>query len=141
LWLNRELLFSRPPTAAGWLAFPYFLLFEWLSPLFELTGYIVLVWLFAIGELRADMALLLPAIAVCFGVLLSTVALLLEELSFHIYPRKRDLLILFAFGVLENFGYRQITLIWRVIGTWQWLRGKRGNWGVMRRRNMEKRTP
>ena len=85
----------------------------------------------------AEVALLLLAIALGFGVLLSTVALLLEELSFHIYPRKRDLLILFAFSVLENFGYRQINVVWRLIGTWQWLRGKQGGWGAMRRKGME----
>ena len=84
-----------------------------------------------------DIALLFLAVALGFGVLLSTVALLLEELSFHIYPRKRDLLILFAFSVLENFGYRQVNVVWRLIGTWQWLRGKQGGWGAMQRKGME----
>lgn len=139
LWLNRGLLFSRPPGVAGWLAFPYFLLFEWAAPLLELLGYFVLAWLLAAGAVRVDAALLFVAIAIGFGVLLSTLALLLEELSFHIYPRKRDLLILFAFSVLENFGYRQINVVWRLVGTWQWLRGKQGGWGAMRRKGMETR--
>ncbi len=138
LWLNRELLFSRPAGVAGWLAFPYFVLFEWAAPLFEFLGYLILAWLLAFGGVRMDTALLFLGIALAFGVLLSTLALLLEELSFHIYPRKRDLLILFAFGVLENFGYRQLNIVWRLIGTWQWLRGKRGGWGAMQRRQMER---
>jgi hypothetical protein len=28
-------------------------------------------------------------------------------------------------------------VVWRLIGTWQWLRGKQGGWGVMRRSGME----
>jgi cellulose synthase/poly-beta-1,6-N-acetylglucosamine synthase-like glycosyltransferase len=137
LWLNRGLLFARPPGVAGWIAFPYFVLFEWAAPLLEFLGYVVLAWLLVSGAGRVDIALLFLAIALGFGVLLSTVALLLEELSFHIYPRKRDLLILFAFSVLENFGYRQINVLWRLAGTWQWLRGKQGGWGTMQRKGME----
>lgn len=137
LWLNRGLLFARPPSVAGWLAFPYFVLFELASPLIEFLGYLILAWLLLWHGARAETALLLLGIALGLGVLLSTVALLLEELSFHIYPRKRDLLILFAVSVLENFGYRQINVVWRLIGTWQWLRGKQGGWGLMRRRSME----
>ena len=38
LWLNRGLLFARPPGVAGWIAFPYFLLFEWAAPLLEGAG-------------------------------------------------------------------------------------------------------
>jgi cellulose synthase/poly-beta-1,6-N-acetylglucosamine synthase-like glycosyltransferase len=137
LWLNRGLLFARPGGVAGWIAFPYFVLFEWAAPLLEFLGYLVLVWLLFTGDVRTDIAALLLAIALGFGVLLSSVALLLEELSFHIYPRKRDLLILFAFSVLENFGYRQINVVWRLIGIWQWLRGKQGGWGAMQRKGME----
>ena len=137
LWLNRGLLFARPPGVAGWLAFPYFVLFEWAAPLIEFLGYVLMGWLLISGEVRTDVALFLLAIALCFGVLLSSLALLLEEMSFHVYPRRRDLLVLFAFSVLENFGYRQVNVIWRLIGTWQWLRGKQGGWGRMQRKVME----
>jgi len=47
------------------------------------------------------------------------------------------LLIPFGCSVLENFGYRQINVVWRLIGTWQWLRGKQGGWGAMQRKGME----
>jgi cellulose synthase/poly-beta-1,6-N-acetylglucosamine synthase-like glycosyltransferase len=141
LWLNRELLFARPAGVDGWVAFPYFLLFEWAAPLVEFLGYLLLAWLLLWHGVRVDTALLFLGIALGFGVLLSTVALLLEELSFHVYPRKRDLLILFACSVIENFGYRQINVVWRLIGTWQWLRGKQGGWGVMRRSGMETKKP
>ena len=112
-------------------------MFERATPLLEFLGYLILAGLLVSGAVRVDTTLLFFAIALGFGVLLSTLALLLEELSFHIYPRKRDLLILFACSVLENLGYRQINVVWRLIGTWQWLRGKQGGWGVMQRKGME----
>ena len=38
---------------------------------------------------------------------------------------------------MENFGDRQINLVWRARGMWQWLRGKRGQWGEMKRKGSD----
>jgi hypothetical protein len=65
--------------------------------------------------------------------LLSTGALVLEEMSFHVYPRIRDLLKLFLVAIMENFGYRQLTLLWRIRGLIGWFRGKVPEWGEMKR--------
>jgi cellulose synthase/poly-beta-1,6-N-acetylglucosamine synthase-like glycosyltransferase len=139
LWLNRGLLLSWPPNVAGWFAYPYFLVFEWAAPVVEFLGYVLVGYLLYEHDVGKHPALLFLLVAVGFGVLLSSVALLLEELSFHIYPRRRDMFILFAFSVLENFGYRQLNVFWRLRGIFQWLRGKRGQWGAMQRRSLEGR--
>ena len=136
LWLNRGLFLSWPPNTAGWLAYPYFLLFEWAAPLVELTGYVLLAWLLIFHGVRLDIAALLLLAALGFAMVLSTLALLLEEVSFHIYPRYRDLLVLFLVSLLENFGYRQLNVLWRLQGMWQWVRGKQGGWGVMARKGI-----
>ncbi len=133
LWLNRRLLFHRRGGRAGWLAFPYFLLFEWASPLVEMGGYLLLGYAFLAGAVRMDTMLLLLLAAFGFGMLLSTLSLWLDEMAFRINPKPADLMILFGVACLENFGYRQINLIWRVRGMWQWLRGKQGQWGEMKR--------
>ena len=41
---------------------------------------------------------------------------MLEELSFRGYGGLRDRLLLLAWAVLENFGYRQLTVWWRLRG-------------------------
>ncbi len=53
--------------------------------------------------------------------MLSTTALLLEELSFHTYPKARHLLVLFLVSILENFGYRQVMSVWRLQALWGWI--------------------
>jgi hypothetical protein len=65
--------------------------------------------------------------------LLSASALVLEELSFHVYPRLSDLLMLFVAAIIENLGYRQLTVIWRLRGLANWMRGRTPVWGVMKR--------
>ena len=68
------------------------------------------------------------ALAVTLGILLSSSAVMLEELSFHLYPRTRDILLLYLVAILENFGYRQLTVIWRLQGLVRWLIGRRHKW-------------
>ncbi|MBI4290935.1 MAG: glycosyltransferase family 2 protein [Betaproteobacteria bacterium] len=140
LWANRALALSPHPTVAGWIAFPYFVLFEWAAPIVELSGYALFAWLLLASDVRWDTAVLFLLVAVGFSVLLSTIALMLEEISFHVYPRSRHLFELFLTGIAENFGYRQLNVAWRLLGMWHWFRGKRATWGVMRRKGMGPHT-
>ena len=134
LWLNRGLLFHPRGGRAGWLAFPYFVLFEWAAPVVELIGYLILAAAFWIGAVGVQTMLLFLLAALGFGILLSCMALWLDEMAFRIHPRPSQLLMLFGITCLENFGYRQINLWWRLRGMWQWVRGKRGQWGAMKRK-------
>ncbi len=134
LWSNRGLCFARHSGTAGWLAFPYFVLFELLSPVVEIGGLVFMALAFALGIMSGTSFLAFLAAAFALGVMLSTTALLLEELSFHTYPKARHLSVLFAVAVLENFGYRQITSYWRLQALIGWLAGRRVEWGVMKRK-------
>jgi cellulose synthase/poly-beta-1,6-N-acetylglucosamine synthase-like glycosyltransferase len=134
LWLNRSLLFHRRGGAAGWLAFPYMVLFEWFGPLIEVIGYVFMAlafWLDLVSSL-ALVAFLLMAVG--FGLLNSVTALLLEEISFHIYPRPKHLLLLLGAAIAENFGYRQLHSLWRLSGLLNWVFGKQAKWGEMTRK-------
>jgi cellulose synthase/poly-beta-1,6-N-acetylglucosamine synthase-like glycosyltransferase len=133
LALHKDLLFGRNTGAVGWLAIPFFYLFELLGPLVEISGYVFMIIGGLNGWVSWETAATFFCLAIGLGVMLSTSALVLEEMSFHVYPRIRDLLKLFAVAVLENFGYRQITLVWRIQGLVGWLRGKVPEWGEMKR--------
>ena len=92
----------------------------------------VLAYLF--GFIALDVLAVFLFVAIGLGVLLSVSALLLEEMSFHVYTRPGDTMRLFAAAVLENFGYRQLVALWRLRGLWQWFRRRRGGWGRMTRK-------
>lgn len=130
---HRNLLFRRGSGAAGWLAFPFFGVFELFGPLIELAGYVFMLAAAIGGWIPWETAVTFFGLAIGLGVLLSTSALVLEEMSFRVYPRMRDLLILYAVAILENFGYRQLTLVWRLRGFIQWALGKAPEWGEMKR--------
>ncbi|QNA89660.1 glycosyltransferase family 2 protein [Massilia sp. Dwa41.01b] len=131
---NWGLMFSRNGGVAGWLAFPFMLFFEWLGPVIELGGYIFMTYAFLTGLVSWVAFGAFLFVALGLGILLSASGLLLEEMSFHLYPRGKQLLMLGLIVILENFGYRQLNTWWRLIGLWRWLRGKESTWGAMKRK-------
>ncbi len=133
LWMNRGLLFARNSGVAGWLAFPFMLFFEMLGPLVELAGLIFMVIAYFSGLMKFHTVAAFLILVIGLGLLLSCVALLLEELSYRIYRRPSDLLKLFLALVVENFGYRQLNNYWRLLGLLRWLFRTESKWGVMKR--------
>jgi cellulose synthase/poly-beta-1,6-N-acetylglucosamine synthase-like glycosyltransferase len=130
---HARMLFNPRYGVVGLLAMPFYLVFEALGPLVELTGYAVTALAVASGVLDWRFAELFFLAAVVYGTLLSVAAVVLEELSFRRYPKVTDLLRLVLYGVLENFGYRQLTTWWRLVGTVDYFRGRQG-WGTMTRK-------
>lgn len=130
---HRAMLGNPRYGGAGCFAMPYYLIFEGIGPVFEVCGYVITIAAVAFGLLDWKFAELLFLAAVAYGALISVTAVVLEEVSFRRYPRTRDLLTLALFGVLENFGFRQLSTWWRVRGTIDFLRRKRG-WGTMTRK-------
>jgi hypothetical protein len=71
--------------------------------------------------------------AISLGILLSVSAFFLEEMSFHVYPKPQHVLLLLLGAILENFGYRQLNSLWKLIGLYRWMVGKKATWGAMTR--------
>ena len=134
LWLNRGLCFAPRSGAAGWLAFPFFTLIEWLAPVVEFAGYLVLVLSLLWGAINTTTFLLFALATLNCGLLLSTLALVADALSFQVLAQPRQVLGLFGYAVLENFGYRQLTVWWRVVAIFRWLTGQQVRWGNMVRK-------
>jgi cellulose synthase/poly-beta-1,6-N-acetylglucosamine synthase-like glycosyltransferase len=130
---NKSLFFNPRAGAVGLFAYPFFFFFELLGPVVETVGYCVFIYSCLMGWVNWPFALLFLSTAVLLGVLLSASSLLLEELSFRRYPKTKDILILFFYGILENFGYRQILAWWRFIALLEYVLGKR-SWGTMERK-------
>jgi cellulose synthase/poly-beta-1,6-N-acetylglucosamine synthase-like glycosyltransferase len=134
LWLNRELLFMKHSGKTGFLAFPFFILFEWMSPFIELAGYLFTVYLVATGKLGLEIALIFFLFAMFLSVLLSTTSMLLDEITFRGISKLKYIPVLFACSFLECLGYRQINTYYRIKGTYKWLMGRKQEWGKMTRK-------
>ena len=128
--------------AMGLLAMPFYLVFEMLGPVIELIGYALFVYYAATGQVNSPFALSFFLLAVVFGMLLSLTAVLLGEYSQQRYPRVGDVLVITAFGLLENLGYRQWLSLVRVRAFWDLARGRK-EWGAMEKKGfiLERERP
>jgi len=133
LWRHRRVLLNPRYGVLGMAVFPAFVLFEWMAPIIEATGLVLVTLGLILGQVTATFAILFFSLACGLGILLSMLALLLEELSFRRYGRVRDRALLVVWAVLENLGYRQLTVWWRLRGIASYIRGKK-SWGKMRRK-------
>ncbi len=135
LWRHRVMMGRPKYGTVGLVSLPGFALFEMLSPVMELTGYILLPVLYFQGIFNPSYAATFLALSVLYAVLVSVLAVLLEDLAFRRYPKLRDIGVLLAAALLENFGYRQLTVWWRVRAFWEFWRGDL-SWGVMERKGV-----
>ena len=134
--LRHRSMIGRPRYGTvGMVSLPGFLVFEMISPLVELSGYVLLPVLWATGLLSLSLAGTFFVLAIMYMVLVSALAILLEDLAFRRYSSVKDLARLLVASVLENFGFRQLTVWWRVRAFAEYLRGDL-SWGAMERRGM-----
>lgn len=122
---------------AGMFAMPFYAVFEMAGPFIEVLGYGLFASHIIFGQVDYPFAVIFFFVAVLYGTFISLLAILLEELSAHRYPRPHDILTLTAAGVVENFFYRQYLAVVRVLGFLEYLRGK-NEWGSMEKRGFAK---
>lgn len=133
LW-NWRLMFSRNGGTPGWVAFPFMLVFELFGPVIEVTGFVLLLVLALAGAISWQVLGIFFGATVGMGLLISLTCLLLEELSFHVYQRPRQLAILMGMCVVENLGFRQLSSVLRIWGLLKWIFQRQAQWGEMRRK-------
>lgn len=124
----------------GMLAMPYFVIIELIGPLIELFGYLFFTVAFCLGMINLPFFLLFLTLAILLGTVLSVASVVLDDLAFHRFPRFSQLMQLIAFGWVENFGYRQITVWWRAKAFLDYWRGNK-SWGVMERKGFARPRP
>jgi cellulose synthase/poly-beta-1,6-N-acetylglucosamine synthase-like glycosyltransferase len=136
LWRHRDMIGRKRFGMLGMVVIPAFIVFEWLAPIVEAIGLVLVPIGLIFGMVSGLFAVLFFSLACGVGVLLSMASLVLEELSFRRYGRLRDRVLLVAWALLENLGYRQLTVFWRLSGIVHYIRGKR-SWGSMNRKGFQ----
>lgn len=132
MWKHRRILLNPRYGALGMVVYPYFFFVELLAPVVEALGLVATIIGLSLGAINLHFALLLLLVAYGYGLVLTTFTLVLEEMSYLRYEKAGDRLVIFLWVLLENFGYRQLSVVWRLCGLVRFLRGDKG-WGVMER--------
>jgi cellulose synthase/poly-beta-1,6-N-acetylglucosamine synthase-like glycosyltransferase len=135
LWRHRGMMGRPRYGMVGLVALPGFAVFEMLSPVIELSGYLLLPLLLLLGYLDVSYVAAFMVMSILYSILVSILAVLLEDVTFRRYTNPRDMVVLVGAAVLEHLGYRQLTVWWRVRAFWEFSRGDL-SWGAMERRGV-----
>jgi cellulose synthase/poly-beta-1,6-N-acetylglucosamine synthase-like glycosyltransferase len=135
---HRKMLFNPRYGMVGLFGWPWLVVYDFLGTFIEAFGYISLPILFLMGDLSLKYLWIFLAISFAYGALVSILSLLIafwseptehHDLRGHsliggLKPRDKAILLLYCF--IENFGYRQLTISWRIKGMVDYLRRKKG---------------
>jgi cellulose synthase/poly-beta-1,6-N-acetylglucosamine synthase-like glycosyltransferase len=130
---HRKLLFNKKYGRLGLLGYPYWLMFEYLAPIIEFFGILWFLFLAVTGRLNWPFFLLLLGFVYFFAVSLSIWSVLFEEVTFHKYEKRRDVLKLIGTAFLEPFFYHPLVMLMSIKGNIDKLL-KRNTWGKMERK-------
>ena len=133
---HRKMIFDYRYKQPGMIGFPYFMIFEMMGPFIEVMGYLALVIGFMIGILNIEIFLLLFSVTIGLGMMISLFSLYIAEKGMKFYSMK-ETMVLIMIAILENFGYRQMISLHRVISTFSALRDS-GSWGTQKRQGFKK---
>lgn len=140
LWKNRDVLFRRKYGRVGAVALPYLWIFELFAPVIEVSGIATIVLAAFLGVLSRTFFIEFMVYGYLFAAMISVGAVLQEEITYRRYNDWRDVARLICFCFLEQFPYRQMYLLWRLQGMWEYLRGDM-EWRALDRIGMETATP
>ncbi|MET9389345.1 glycosyltransferase [Streptomyces sp. NPDC006624] len=117
----------------GLVALPFYVLFEWLAPVVELAGLVLVPLGVLIGAVDLDFLWRFLLAAYAYAMVVSLVSVAVEEYAYHRFSRWRDMWGALVGVVVENIGYRQFTAWWRLRGMWDAVRRSPRTWGAMAR--------
>ncbi len=133
LWSHRSMMGRRRYGPAGVIVVPLFILFELLGPVFETLGYAWFILALVLGFADPKFAVIFFIVAFLWGVIITLASVTADRWTYR--PGERDTAgktVLFV-SLIENFGYRQMTLLFRLRGLFELATGRRG-WGEIKRR-------
>ncbi len=133
---HRSMIFNPRFKEPGMIGFTYFFLFEMIGPFIEFMGYVAVILGFIFGLLNTSLVILLFIATILFGIIISLCSLWISEKRQVFYSFKETLILIFV-CILENFGYRQIVSLHRMISTYSAL-SEKGSWGTQKRTGFAK---
>jgi len=136
---HRSLFFNKKYKKLGLMGYPYWMVFEWLAPIIEFCGILWFIFLAVTGRLNWPFFLLLLGFVYFFAVSLSIWSVLFEEITFHKYEKRRDVLKLIGVAFAEPLFYHPLVMLMNVKGNFDKIIGK-NTWGKAKRKGFENNT-
>ncbi|MCQ0111978.1 Glycosyltransferase, catalytic subunit of cellulose synthase and poly-beta-1,6-N-acetylglucosamine synthase [Zhouia amylolytica] len=134
LQLHKSMLFNPKYGRTGFLVLPYFFGFEFLVPIIEVLGLIIIIAAYFLGDLNVEFLLWSLLAVYVFYINTTMVSILLDELLYKNYASLKELLILIGMAIIEPVVYHPVSVYSSLKGYWHFFGRKEQRWGDMQRK-------
>ena len=131
---HKDMLFNPKYGRIGLLSFPYWVFFEWLAPIIELTGLLYFIGLLVFGVLNLKVFIILSLFILSFAIAYSALAILYEAYIFNKYKGHKYLFNILLTSIVEVIVFHPLNVIFAISGNIDFFFKKdKHSWGEMTR--------
>lgn len=134
MWRQRDILFNPKYKTLGLVTMPYAFAFEFLAPIIEFIGTIMLIYLIFTDGVNWERFFLMFATIYIFSLLLSNFVFFYDYILGSSYTKSRSYLPLFLAAMFEPFIYHPIITFCSIRGYFNFLINTKAKWGNMTRK-------
>ena len=131
------MLFNPKYGKVGMIVFPYNFFFELCAPIVEFLGVIYYILLIIFGLVNWPYAIILLVFVYTYSVMISSLAVLWDQLTFQYYKRWQDVVRIASMVFIEMLLYHPLIVIFALRGYYFHLANRKHTWGNMQRRGFK----
>ncbi|WP_223681564.1 sulfatase-like hydrolase/transferase [Flavobacterium hibisci] len=137
LFLHKNMFFNPKYQRTAFLIFPYFLFFEFLIPILEVIGAIVLILCFIFFHEDYVNFIYLTLTVYFFYIIVTFISILLDDVIYKNYANAKEIIILVLMAIIEPFCYHPICVYASLKGYYNFFSLKEQSWGNMKRQGFD----
>ncbi|WP_431245108.1 glycosyltransferase [Flavobacterium sp. P21] len=137
LYLHRKMFLNPKYGRTGFLVLPFFFSFEFLVPIIELIGVIILIASFMLGIINYEYLFIVSLLVYLFYLFITIISILIDETLYRTYSNYKELLTLIGMAAIEPFVYHPVNVYASIKGYWYFFGKKEQKWGVMVRKGFD----
>lgn len=139
MWKHRYMIFNPRYKRLGLITMPYTLLFEFLAPIIEAIGLIIMIFLIFTYSINWKTFWILFLAIYAFSFTLSTFVIFYDYKAGGSYNKSVSYLKLVVAALFEPIVYHPMIVFFSLTGYYNYLTNKRASWGVMVRKGTKKK--
>lgn len=133
MYAHRKVIFNPRYGKLGLIVMPYNFVFELLAPIVEALGIIYYIIIIILDAVNWPYAILLLVFVYSYAVMISTLSILWDQLTYHTYKTWREILLLCFTAMFEMIIYHPLIVFFSLKGYFNFLANRKHSWGNMQR--------
>lgn len=137
MFKHKKYLFNKKYKKLGLISMPYTFLFEFLAPIIEFVGLLMIIYLAFTGGINWNTFWIMFFAIYLFSVMISQFIIFYDFINGGSYSKTSSYWKLFIAGICEPFVYHPLIVFFSLRGYFNYLIGTRASWGAMTRKGVK----